>query len=107
MNAEFGCGDGSCPFSSRHGMHTNGGCRCTYAAFPDPEQRRTVDVMLAKARAVATRDAEIAMQRKADERERRDAIGELRKQLGRETDREVIEGRRRLRAEIARLEQEL
>ena len=57
---EFGCADGSCPFSSRHGMHTNGGCRCTYEAFHDPEQRRTVDAMLAKARAVATRDAEIA-----------------------------------------------
>lgn len=53
---DFGCLDGACPFHSRFGMHTNGGCNCVYDAFPDIEQRRLVDRMLRRARDVAVED---------------------------------------------------
>lgn len=53
---DFGCLDGACPFHSRFGMHTNGGCNCVYDAFPDIEQRRLVERMLRRARDVALED---------------------------------------------------
>lgn len=103
---EFGCADGSCPFHSRLGMHTNGGCKCVYEAFPDEATRRLVDKMLTKAREVATRDAEHRERWKREKAERDDRIRELRTELGHDTDREIIARRRELRAEIERLEME-
>lgn len=100
---DFGCSDGSCPFGSRFGMHTNGGCRCTYHLFPDMEQRRLVDAMLRRAREVATKDAEIKASRIADSVSRKQRIAEIRSELGGDTDREVIAHRRELRSELERL----
>lgn len=103
---EFGCADGSCPFYSRLGMHTNGGCKCTYEAFPDMATRRLVDRMLVKAREVAAADAVTKIERANAVRERRNRIAEIRRELGRESDKAVIENRRRLREEMKRLELE-
>lgn len=102
----FGCADGSCPFYSRLGMHTNGGCHCVSEAFPDMETRRLVDAMLRKAREVATSDAKHRARWEREESIRQQRRAEIRSELGNETDREVIEQRRQLRAELKRLEEE-
>ena len=44
LGDDYGCGDGSCVFGHRGGMHTNGGCRCLYipphTANPAVQMRR-------------------------------------------------------------------
>ncbi len=103
---DFGCHDGSCPFTSRLGVHTNGGCCCVADRFPDDEQRRLVNAMLVAARAAAAADVERRAKRVIADNERKARIAECRAELGRETDREVLERRKELRAEIKRLEEE-
>lgn len=103
---DFGCSDGSCPFASRLGMHTNGGCKCTYHLFPDMEQRRLVDAMLRRAREVATADEAKRASMRDTATERRVRILEIRRALGGQTDREIIDERKELRAELKRLELE-
>lgn len=98
MDHDFGCTDGSCPFASRLGMHTNGGCKCVWERFPDEDTRRLVERMLRRAREVAAADGRLIGQRDAPE-----VAVAVQKFLARVLDLPRREARRVVEAELRRL----
>jgi hypothetical protein len=60
LHPDAGCGDGSCVFGHRGGMHTNGGCQCLKET--DPVLLRRTALRLADvARALAATMPEVSL----------------------------------------------